>query len=85
MLVDVATAWQRADAEQRLRVQNFLFQGGVAYHRNQKFLNTTNPSLFPTTKRAGALRKNGWRPRQDNFKPFECNEEPGLWRMWYVS
>jgi hypothetical protein len=46
MLVDVAAAWQRADAEQRLRVQNFLFQGGVAYHRNQKFLNTTNPSLF---------------------------------------
>ena len=36
MLVDVAAAWQRADAEQRLRVQNFLFQGGVAYHRNQK-------------------------------------------------
>jgi hypothetical protein len=26
-----------------------------------------------------------WRPRQDNFKPLECNEEPGLWRMWYVS
>lgn len=46
MLVDVAAAWQRADAEQRLRVQNFLFQGGVAYHRNQKFLNTANPSLF---------------------------------------
>jgi len=46
MLVDVAAAWQRADAEQRLRVQNFLFQGGVAYHRNQKFLNTPNPTLF---------------------------------------
>ncbi len=26
-----------------------------------------------------------WRPRQDNFEPLECNEEPGLWRMWYVS
>jgi hypothetical protein len=46
MLVDVAAAWQRADIEQRLRVQNFLFQGGVAYHQNQKFLNTTNPTLF---------------------------------------
>jgi hypothetical protein len=42
----VAVAWQRADAEQRLRVQNFLFQGGIAYHQNQKFLNTTNPTLF---------------------------------------
>jgi hypothetical protein len=46
MLVDIAAAWQRADAERRLRVQNFLFQGGIAYHQNQKFLNTTNPSLF---------------------------------------
>ena len=46
MLVDVAAAWQRADAEQRLRVQNFLFQDGIAYHQNQKFLNTTNPTLF---------------------------------------
>lgn len=46
MLVDVAAAWQRADAEQRLRVQNFLFRDGVAYHQEQKFLNTTNPTLF---------------------------------------
>jgi len=46
MLVDVAAAWQRADAEQRLRVQNFLFRDGVAYHKEQKFLNTTNPTLF---------------------------------------
>ena len=46
MLVDVAVAWQRADAEQRLRVQTFLFQGGIAYRQNQKFLNTTNPTLF---------------------------------------
>lgn len=46
MLVDVAAAWQRADAEQRLRVQNFLFGTGIAYHQNQKFLNTTNPTLF---------------------------------------
>jgi hypothetical protein len=46
MLVDVAAAWQRADAEQRLRVQTFLFRDGVAYHQEQKFLNTTNPALF---------------------------------------
>ena len=46
MLVDVAAAWHRADAEQRLRVQNFLFQDGIAYHQNQKVLNTTNPTLF---------------------------------------
>jgi site-specific DNA recombinase len=46
MLVDVAAAWQRADAEQRLRVQNFLFRTGIAYHQDQKFLNTTNSTLF---------------------------------------
>src|SRR5260370_14838872 len=46
MLVDVAAAWQRADVEQRLRVQNFLFRGGIAYHQHQKFLNTANPTLF---------------------------------------
>jgi site-specific DNA recombinase len=46
MLVDVATAWQRADIEQRQRVQNFLFQGGIAYDQNRRFLNTTKPPLF---------------------------------------
>lgn len=46
MLVDVASAWQRADAEQKLRVQTFLFREGVAYHQEQKFLNTANPTLF---------------------------------------
>ena len=46
MLVDVAAAWQRADVGQRIRVQNFLFQGGIAYNENDKFLNTANPTLF---------------------------------------
>ena len=46
MLVDVAAAWQQADVERRIRVQNFLFQGGIAYHENDKFLNTVNPTLF---------------------------------------
>jgi Zn-dependent oligopeptidase len=46
MLVDVAAAWQQADVERRIRVQNFLFEGGIAYHENDKFLNTGNPTLF---------------------------------------
>ena len=50
MLVDIAAAWQRADVEQRIRVQNFLFQGGIAYHENEKFLNTANPTLFQQLK-----------------------------------
>jgi hypothetical protein len=46
MLVDVAAAWQRADIEHRQRVQNFLFEGGIAYDQNQRFLNTAKPTLF---------------------------------------
>ena len=46
MLVDVSAAWQRADPQQRLRVQNFLFRDGIGYHQQHKFLNTTNPTLF---------------------------------------
>lgn len=50
MLVDIATAWQRANVEQRLRVQNFLFQGGIGYTETEKFLNTSNPTLFQQLK-----------------------------------
>jgi hypothetical protein len=46
MLVDIAAAWQQAGIEQRLGVQNFLFQDGIAYEKSQKFLNTANPTLF---------------------------------------
>ena len=46
MLVDISAAWERADIEQRLRVQNFLFREGVPYDQDQKFLNTPNPALF---------------------------------------
>jgi site-specific DNA recombinase len=50
MLVDISAAWERADAQQKLRVQDFLFQDGVAYDQDQKFLNTTNPTLFQQLK-----------------------------------
>lgn len=46
MLVDIAAAWQRANVEERISVQNFLFQGGIKYRENEKFLNTPNPTLF---------------------------------------
>ena len=31
MLLDIATVWQRAQGEQKVRVQNLLFQGGLRY------------------------------------------------------
>jgi hypothetical protein len=46
MLVDIAAAWQVAKVEQRVSVQNFLFQDGIAYDKNQRFLNTAKPTLF---------------------------------------
>jgi hypothetical protein len=46
MLVDISAAWQQAGIEQRLCVQNFLFRDGILYEKTQKFLNTTNPTLF---------------------------------------
>ena len=38
----VATGGRRAQAA----YSKFLFQGGIAYHQSQKFLNTTNATLF---------------------------------------
>ena len=46
MLVDIAEAWRRADGDKKLRVQSFLFQGGISYTQESKFLNTINPTLF---------------------------------------
>jgi hypothetical protein len=37
MLVDVTAAWQIADAEQRLRVQNFLFQTELLTKKPRSF------------------------------------------------
>ena len=46
LLVDIAAAWQRADVEQRVRIQNFLFQDRIAYEKNHRFLNTAEVTLF---------------------------------------
>jgi hypothetical protein len=36
MLVDISAAWQRAEVEQRVSVQNFLFRDGIAYDGDAK-------------------------------------------------
>jgi DNA invertase Pin-like site-specific DNA recombinase len=46
MLSDIAGAWQKANADQRQRVQNLLFQGGIHYSSERGFLNRSNHSLF---------------------------------------
>ena len=46
MLVDIATAWKRADLDQKQRVQNVLFPGGLKYHPEKGILNSDNDCLF---------------------------------------
>ncbi len=45
-LMDVAGAWRLATPEQRHRVQNLLFEDGLAYSADQGILNRSKPSLF---------------------------------------
>ncbi len=45
-LVDIATAWERADLDQKQRVQNVLFPSGLKYHPEEGILNSDNNCLF---------------------------------------
>ncbi len=44
--MDIARAWEIAEPEQRQRVQNLLFEGGLHYSQEAGFLNRSKPSLF---------------------------------------
>ena len=46
LLVDIATAWERADVSQKQRVQNVLFPSGLKYHPEKGILNSENDCLF---------------------------------------
>ena len=58
-LMDIARAWEIAEPEQRQRVQNLLFEGGLHYSPESGFLNRSKPSLFSmldaTTNEKGLL------------------------------
>jgi site-specific DNA recombinase len=45
-LMDIAGAWELAAPEQRVRVQNLLFDGGLAYSPEFGILNRSKSSLF---------------------------------------
>jgi hypothetical protein len=44
--MDIAHAWEIADPEQRQRVQNLLFEGGLHYSPESGILNRSKSSLF---------------------------------------
>jgi len=46
LLVDIAAAWEKADVEQKQRVQNVLFPGGLKYHPEKGILTSDNDCLF---------------------------------------
>lgn len=46
LLVDIASAWARADIDQKQRVQNILFPTGLKYHPQKGILNSNNDCLF---------------------------------------
>jgi hypothetical protein len=45
-ITDMASVWRIANPEQRERVQNLLFEGGLDYSHEKGFLNRSKSSLF---------------------------------------
>ncbi len=46
LLVDIGAAWEKANIDQKQRVQNILFSGGLKYHPENGILNPDNECLF---------------------------------------
>jgi hypothetical protein len=46
LLLDIPTAWERADVDQKQRVQNILFPGGSKHHPEKGILNSGKCCLF---------------------------------------
>jgi hypothetical protein len=46
LLVDISAAWQRADVDQKQRVQNVLFPEGLKYQPQKGISNSENDCLF---------------------------------------
>ncbi|HZS95875.1 MAG TPA: hypothetical protein VFA40_03780 [Terriglobales bacterium] len=67
MLLDVAGAWQRAGAEQKVRVQNLLFQNGLHYSQEYRKFEHLNPCLFNTMEEV--ICKNWWLASPTGFEP----------------
>ena len=65
--MDIANVWRIAAPEQRQRVQNLLFDGGLDYSRDEGFLNRTNSSLFSMLEAMSA--DNGMMVGPEGFEP----------------
>ena len=66
-LLDVAGAWQWADAEQKVRVQNLLFGDGLRYSQESANFEHPNTCLFRTMEEMSSV--NGWLASPTGFEP----------------
>jgi site-specific DNA recombinase len=66
-LMDIANAWRIAGPEQRQRVQNLLFEGGLDYSPNVGILNRSNSSLFSVLEAVNS--ENGLLVGPEGFEP----------------
>ena len=71
MLVNIGQAWAKANVDQKQRVQNVLFPGGLKYHAQKGILNPDNDCLFSQLEAFLGGKMNMVRPER-----FEL---PTLW------
>ena len=55
MMLDVAGAWRRAEPDQRIRLQNLLFQNGLNYSDQSHDFGQIKPSLFSVMQETVAV------------------------------
>jgi len=67
LLLDVASAWQRARGEDGVRVQNLLFHDGLRYSAELENFKHLNPCLFGAMEEMSG--KNWWLASPTGFEP----------------
>jgi hypothetical protein len=67
MLLNLGEAWRRAEVEQKVWVQNFLFEGGLNYSQESGDFEHPNPCLFNAME--GFAGGNSWLASPTGFEP----------------
>ncbi len=69
LLVDISAAWEQANVDQKQRVQNILFSGGLKYHPEKGILNPNAECLFNQMENFCAEKCVWCAPRDSNSRP----------------
>jgi len=73
MVMDIAGAWQRAGTEQKISVQNLLFQNGLHYSQTSKKFEHLKPCLFNAV--GELVDGNWWLASPTGFEPVVYRRE----------